>query len=609
MVTDVRRVQTAVCDDAQSDSPIVLPLEVIEAAAFRRSYAHSTFWCGVLLGGCGGQLSTKLYTDRACHFAHFPHLDGSPRVCRRAQNDVSSADHLFIKSDLTRWLERQGIAATGSFPELTGGIGSMVDLDLQSGARLTIHIGSSTGVPDWTQANGLQVILGPGVEVSRGIWERCRYINRIRMESEGTRRRPVLGTQIEGVGTDWFQLEECRFDERGLITPAVTRILAEEPPGSGQLRPRVGGHPRPTNRPPQHHPAQPRPQADEAPDMPMEAAALLSRLRAATRSGEAKPIRLLYAAAEVRQHSSPPLTAAARDAFAVSLAQAREVLTQQQHERDALFESLANAIRAGNAPQVRALLVRARDVTQHGGASGELGTLRKGESYLRQERTGLSAGRRTPARKVPVGPTREQKKAAARTEQLLVALRKRKLTPDVDPLRPWIAELQQVAAAAADVLSRPQRAEVTGWAERVLPDERRLPRPGAPAAGAGQSRPRRMRISDSLVEPRVKALRAELMQAARGSRTVTLSQLLSKAQKPGEGSLPSQMVVELLVRVDQDGAPRNGLLSALVTGEDHEMHPYFRQVAERLGQPLPEDPLAAAGAWAMAVALTHHKRR
>ncbi|MET8214162.1 hypothetical protein ABZT51_52015 [Streptomyces sp. NPDC005373] len=41
----------------------MLPMEAIELDVFRHRYASGTFWCGVLLGGCGGQLTTKLYTD------------------------------------------------------------------------------------------------------------------------------------------------------------------------------------------------------------------------------------------------------------------------------------------------------------------------------------------------------------------------------------------------------------------------------------------------------------------------------------------------------------------------------------------------------------------
>ena len=52
--------------NADSEEPLMLPLEAIELDAFRRLHRSDTFWCGLLLGGCGGQSTTKLYTDRAC---------------------------------------------------------------------------------------------------------------------------------------------------------------------------------------------------------------------------------------------------------------------------------------------------------------------------------------------------------------------------------------------------------------------------------------------------------------------------------------------------------------------------------------------------------------
>lgn len=47
---------------AASEVPL-LPLEAIEVDAFRHEHAGDTFWCGLLLGCCGGQLTMKLYTD------------------------------------------------------------------------------------------------------------------------------------------------------------------------------------------------------------------------------------------------------------------------------------------------------------------------------------------------------------------------------------------------------------------------------------------------------------------------------------------------------------------------------------------------------------------
>ncbi|MFE9445901.1 hypothetical protein ACFYO2_44930 [Streptomyces sp. NPDC006602] len=66
VVRDTRLVHAAVIGDEHSDVPVVLPTEAIELDGFRRSHAHDTFWCGLLLGGCGAQLAHKLYVDRQC---------------------------------------------------------------------------------------------------------------------------------------------------------------------------------------------------------------------------------------------------------------------------------------------------------------------------------------------------------------------------------------------------------------------------------------------------------------------------------------------------------------------------------------------------------------
>ncbi|MGW6563903.1 hypothetical protein [Streptomyces sp. NPDC054975] len=59
-------------------------MEAIELDAFRAHRDGHTFWCGVWLGGCGQQLTNKLYKDRACHFAHLPDPEHTSTCGRRA---------------------------------------------------------------------------------------------------------------------------------------------------------------------------------------------------------------------------------------------------------------------------------------------------------------------------------------------------------------------------------------------------------------------------------------------------------------------------------------------------------------------------------------------
>ena len=64
----------------------------------RSLHEGQTFWCGSWVGGCGRQLTTKLYVDRVCHFAHHPDPDATRPPCARRARDVTSADHLYVKA-------------------------------------------------------------------------------------------------------------------------------------------------------------------------------------------------------------------------------------------------------------------------------------------------------------------------------------------------------------------------------------------------------------------------------------------------------------------------------------------------------------------------------
>ncbi|MGG7568948.1 hypothetical protein [Streptomyces sirii] len=121
----------------------MLPLEAIELDAFRHQHQHDTFWCGLLLGGCGGQLNTKLYTDRVCHFAHNPGPADQPHVCGRRSRGVASADHLYVKSAAASWLEGRGEQSRFDYARPGGApVGSVVDIWWQRGA-LRVHLDSA----------------------------------------------------------------------------------------------------------------------------------------------------------------------------------------------------------------------------------------------------------------------------------------------------------------------------------------------------------------------------------------------------------------------------------------------------------------------------------
>ncbi|MFF2779956.1 hypothetical protein ACFVU3_34270 [Streptomyces sp. NPDC058052] len=220
---DRRQIQTAVLGSADSEEPLLLPLEAIELNAFRRRHQLDTFWCGLLLGGCGAQLTTKLYTDRVCHFAHHPGPDGQPHICGRRARGISSADHLYVKSAAVAWFRNRGEEADIAFAQPDGApVGSLVDITSRH-RRLRVHLDQAVE-PVWDD-DGIEPVLGVSVPVDRDTLIRRWYVHRIRLDSEGTARRVQIGTEAFTRPTEWFALDECEITERGLSTPAVQRIV------------------------------------------------------------------------------------------------------------------------------------------------------------------------------------------------------------------------------------------------------------------------------------------------------------------------------------------------------------------------------------------------
>ncbi|MGW8668791.1 zinc finger domain-containing protein [Streptomyces niveus] len=199
-----------------------MPLEAIELDAFRSLYEKDSFWCGLLLGGCGGQLTTKLYTDRVCHFAHHPGPDGQPHLCGRRARSVSSADHLYVKAAAAAWLRNRGTQADFDFAQPDGTpLGSVVDIQLTH-KRLRVHLDQGVA-PEWDSPD--EPVLGMSVPVDQDTLIKRWYVHRIRLDSEGTSRRVRIGTEAFARQTEWFPLEECAVTDRGLSTPAVERII------------------------------------------------------------------------------------------------------------------------------------------------------------------------------------------------------------------------------------------------------------------------------------------------------------------------------------------------------------------------------------------------
>ncbi|GAA2523907.1 hypothetical protein [Streptomyces longisporus] len=339
MQGDKRQIQTAVLGDAESEEPLMLPLEAIELDAFRRRHEHDTFWCGLLLGGCGLQLTTKLYTDRVCHFAHHPGPDGHPHLCGRRARGISSADHLYVKSAAAAWLRSRDLQADVEFVQPEGApIGSVVDIHFPRGG-LRVHLDQAVA-PTWDQV-GHEPVLGVSVPVDRDTLIDRWYVHRIRLDSDGTARKVRIGTEAFARETEWFALDDCEMTERGLSTPAVEQIVR-----SRSTRPVT-----------QWGVAK----AKKAPDARARAQVLLRKLAKAVRVEStlvvAQVCREIADLAGVEGEIQAELAAAVSDA--------ENWLEGQADVRRELFARLEEAVTARNAQQVRELLARANATAAH----------------------------------------------------------------------------------------------------------------------------------------------------------------------------------------------------------------------------------------------------
>ena len=224
MAVDKPRVRTAGIGNPDSAPPVVLPMEAREREHSRARHAGQTYWCGTWLGGCGHQLFTKLYTDRACHFAHGPDPEHTS-ACARKASGVSSADHLYIKHGLLDWLAGQDITATATIArDADGSIGRDVLFAPAGHDTLRVLLSKSPSSSATEEEDPARLVLGPEMTPDPDVLLRQGYVNRIQLVPDGTHRRIQVGTERHGGTTEWFDLEEVELTDSGLTTPAVEEI-------------------------------------------------------------------------------------------------------------------------------------------------------------------------------------------------------------------------------------------------------------------------------------------------------------------------------------------------------------------------------------------------
>ncbi|MFI0242090.1 hypothetical protein [Streptomyces sp. NPDC016845] len=573
-VRDSRLVQTAVIGNEHSDVPVVLPTQAIELDGFRRVHRHDTFWCGLLLGGCGARLADKLYTDRACHFQHYPHGQGSAPICRRRGIGESSADHLYVKRALETSLEGHGRAARFSYPDP---LGSLLDIDLDDGRRLRVHLDAQIR-PAW---DGGTPILAAGVPLEPGTLSRCRYVYRVRLESDGADRRVWIGTESLAHRTEWTPLANCGWGADGLITEAATRILTERP------------------APPAAAPSR---------TLPEPATRLIRGLETAQRSGTVEHVRRLCDGAVPFLDELEP---AARAEAEEALVEARAWLESHASYQQGVFEALERSVREGRTWDARAQLTQALTLTRKGASEAERQVLDRARRYLREKNQVpttaplhraaplLVAQPRRPRPRMTASSLLEQQAereyraqlaAAERVRRLMRYLERRQFTALQREAK--MGELRRAIEASGNALSlselRQARAMVQGKSRREVP-----PAPGAAApvrdkAHEQASRHRPEALPESVLRSAAAAVRGALKRTARQQGTVTWDKLCDQlgSALPRMSQADRQRV---LIQVDAAAAPDEPLLSSVLAAGDPAMVEAYRLSANAQGLELPSD--------------------
>ncbi|MFE0438896.1 hypothetical protein ACFW2K_28510 [Streptomyces nigra] len=565
--------------------PVVLPTEAIELDVFRRAHAYDTFWCGVLLGGCGAQLAHKLYVDRQCHFQHFPQANGAPHACRRPKVGESSADHLYVKSAMSRSLLEHGRAGRFAFPQP---IGSLLDVDLEDGLTLRVHMDGSVP-PDW--AGGRVVVLGPGMVPDPGVLSSCPYVYRVRCESDGADRRVWIGTQSLARSTEWVPLSDCVWTDDGLITPTAAQILRERAAAPDRAATEAG---------------------HRSGALPESVIRFIRGLETAQRSGTVEHVRRLCAGSGPFVGS---LDGSARAEAEQAVAEARTWLTGHEDYQQRVFAELDQAVTEKRAFDVRSQLPTAVSLTRRGANAAEQRVLIAARAFLReldglpaagsargvltpltlppplrpkrkrskpQEAPGPQKAPKEQPKKEPNSSRKERRARRAAVVQVRSILQRldQRWHLSADEQRRLTEELAPAVETAGDWLSDSERQEASFWIRKMSRAKKRTEE--------RQSRQARRELAPGVVESAAAAVRGALKKAAREQTTTSWHRL---EQQLGS-ALPHMTLadrVQVLTLVDRATPADQALLSCLVAAGDPDMTTSYREVADALGLGLPDN--------------------
>jgi hypothetical protein len=527
----------------------------------------------------------------------------------REVTGTASADHLYLKRDLTGWLGQQDLPALASLPEAAGlPVGSVVELELGAGGRLKAYLGNVR--PDWR--NPALLLLGPGIEADFVAVAPCRYVNRFRYTTDGAQRRISVGTQTLAEGTQWFSLGQCRMTPEGLVTPLVERLLAERDALLRQAATitavRLAEHP---------PPATPRAAVHGA----AELEGFTRRLAAGMRAGETRHVQALLDAAP-RLLDILPREQALR--VGERLEEAATWLSGQRARRGAVFVELALVLDAGRFTRLEPVLREAESFNTRDLSPTESRLLARARS-ARTQRV-LAPGTVRPAKIVPQQRTKaaRQRAAAHDVHELL-----RRLASEASRMRPVrlraaVTRLAAAAAQADQALEPATRREVQDWLSRTRsrgprpadpgprPEqqakappprktgERRLPRPTAagakPTTTAKPAPAGSARLPAAALEHIAAAVRGALKKAARERSATSWTRLRRQLDRALPDLHPDDEV-EVLVRVEANTESDEPLLSSLLAAGDRDSPALYRALADRMGRALPSEAAAARWHW------------
>jgi hypothetical protein len=491
---------------------------------------------------------------------------------------------------MSQSLLEHGRVARFAFPPP---IGALLDVDLEDGARLRIHLNEAVP-PDW--ADGRTVVLGPGVLPDPGVLSRCPYVYRVRCDPDGASRQVWIGTQSLAHPTEWEPISDCAWTDEGLITTAATRILSDRSPTTD--------------------PATTEPQRHLGP-LPESVTRLIRGLEAAQRTGTVEHVRRLCAGSGPFLDS---LSGTARGEAEQALREAQEWLTSHEDYQQQLFAELDKAVTEKRSWDVRFQLQQAAAQTRHGASASEQRVLMAARAFLREQNhlPGTDTGRiarpvwlqppparpRRPTSPQPPTTRRTPKKSptpnAARTERktrraavanvrsILQRLNHRSGVNAAEQ-RKLIAELSKALEAAGDWLSARERNQAANWINNKAGTSK--PEGSSRSAArtaAGRPPQERRPLAPDVLASASAAVRGALKKAARGQTITTwarLEQQLGSALPP---MTPADRI-QVLILVDQATPADQAPLSALVAAGDPELTTAYRTIGNALGMNIPAD--------------------